>query len=114
MVQTKDGVGTNPWIEFVRECAKNYKSAAQPAKEHAKDTKHTNRAKGANGAKHAKGTKHAAMTKEEQTVKEWRNRQQEVYKKQSHANMRRSNEIAQKAEQEHLVRKRRATVQKEN
>ena len=73
----------------MRECAKEYKSSKQPAKEQAKDT---------NGGKGAKGTKHAAISKEEQTVKGWKDRQQEVYKKQSHANMKRSNEIAQKAE----------------
>ena len=114
MVQTKDGVGTNPWIEFVKECAKEYKSSKQPAKEQAKDTKGTNGGKGANGAKgtnggkHTKGTKHAAISKEEETLKEWKDRQQEFYKKQSHANMKRSGEIAQKAEAQHLARKNRA------
>ena len=110
MVQTKDGVGTNPWIEFVRECAKEYKSTTQPAKEQAKGGHDTKRA---NGAKGGKGGKGAAMTKEEQTVKGGKDRQQEVYKKQSHANMKRSGEIAQKAEREQLIRKRLTTKQKD-
>ena len=107
MVQTKDGVGTNPWIEFVRECAKEYKSTTQPAKEHAKGGQNT---KHANGAKHGKGT----ASKEQRTVEEWENRKQDVNKKQSQANMKRSGEIAQKVEQDHLVRKRITTKQKEN
>ena len=99
---------------------KEYKSTTQPAKEQAKgghDTNRANGAKGTNGGKGgngAKGGKGAAMTKEEETVKGWKDRQQEVYKKQSHANMKRSGEIAQKAEQDHLVRKRLTTKQQEN
>ena len=97
MVQTKGGVSSNPWIDYVRKCAKEYKSS----KEQAKDTKHT------------KGTKHAAISREEQTVKGWKDRQQEVNKKQSHANMKRSGGIAQKAEREQLTMKRLTTKQKD-
>ena len=90
----------------MRECAKEYKSTTQPAKEHAKGGQNT---KHANGAKHGKGT----ASKEQRTVEEWDNRKQEVNKKQSRANMHRSNEIAQKAEQEQLTRKRLTSKQKD-
>ena len=103
MVQTKAGVSSNPWVDYVRKCAKEYKSS----KEQAKDTKSTN---GGKGAKHAKRT----ASKEEAEVRKWKDRQEEVYRKQSHANMKRSGEIAQKAEQNHSVRKRLTTKQKEN
>ena len=117
MVQTKGGVSSNPWVKFMRKCAKEYESSKQPATEQAKGGHDTKHAKGATGGKHTKGPtggKHTAMTKEEETVKGWKDRQQEVYKKQSHANMKRSGEIARKAEQDHLVRKRLTTKQKEN
>ena len=103
MVQTKAGVSSNPWVDYVRKCAKEYKTSKQPAKE----TKSTN---GGKGAKHAKGT----ASEEQRTVEKWENRKQDVNKKQSHANMKRSGEIAQKVEQDHLVRKRITTKQKEN
>ena len=92
MVQTKGGVSSNPWVDYVRKCAKEYKSSKEQAKEQAKGT----------------------ASKEQRTVEEWENRKQDVNKKQSHANMKRSGEIAQKVEQDHLVRKRITTKQKEN
>ena len=101
MPGTASSSKNNAWIAYVRQCAKEYKSSKEQAKV-------------ATGGKHTKGTKHAAISKEEQTVKGWKDRQQEVYKKQSHANMKRSGEIARKAEQNHLVRKRLTTKQKEN
>ena len=101
----KQGVSSNEWIEFVREWAKNYKLSKQPATEQAKDTKH---AKGTTGGKHTKGTRHAATSKEEAELKQWKNRQEEAYRKSSHSNMKRSGEIAQKAEAQHLARKNRA------
>ena len=106
MVQTKGGVSSNPWVDYVRKCAKEYKSSKEQAKEQAKDTKSTN---GGKGAKHAKGT----ASKEEAEVRKWKDRQEEVYRKQSHANMKRSGEIAQKAEREQLTRKRLTTKQKD-
>ena len=90
-MQTKGGVSSNPWVDYVRKCAKEYKSSKEQAKEQAKGT----------------------ASKEQRTVEEWENRKQDVNKKQSHANMKRSGEIARKAEQD-LVRKRLTSKQKEN
>ena len=81
MVQTKGGVSSNPWVDFMRECAKEYNSSKEQAK-------------------HAKGT----ASKEEAEVRKWKDKQEDVNKKQSHANMKRSGEIAQKAEQNHSKR----------
>ena len=44
--------------------------------------------------KDTKGT----VSKEQQTVQDWKKRQEQIHRKQSHANMRRSSEIAQKAD----------------
>ena len=106
MPGTASSSKNNAWIDYVRECAKEYKSS----KEQAKDTKH---AKSTTGGKHTKGTKHAAMSKEEAELKQWKNRQEEVYRKSSHSNMKRSGEIAQKAEREQLTRKRLTSKQKD-
>ena len=75
---------------------------AQPAK--TAKPKHTETTK----PKHAKTTRAAGASKEEKEVRKWQEEKAEVYRKQAHANMQRARDHAQKAEQEHLARQRRA------
>ena len=77
MVQTKHKAKIHPRVEYLKV------RAEYTTKPVAKQTK---RAKG------------KAMSKEEEIVQQWKRRQEEVYRRASHANMLRSNEIAQKAE----------------
>ena len=58
--------------------------------------------------KHAKTTRAAGASKEEKEVRKWQEEKAEVYRKQAHANMQRARDHAQKAEQEHFARQRRA------
>ena len=58
--------------------------------------------------KHAKTKRAAGASKEEKEVRKWQEEKAERYRKQAHANMQRARDHAQKAEQEHLARQRRA------
>ena len=96
---------TKPQINYLKmhsgtdtetETRKMYKSTKPPVTKDTKDTKDT------------------AMNKEQETVKGWKHRQEQIHKKQARVHMRRSIEIAHKAEHNHLARKRRLSMQKKD
>ena len=104
MVQTKDGVGTNPWIEFVKGCAKEYKSSKEHASTH-QDNKGTASINGKDQQSLTKITKIAKMKRLTSKQKDPNNL--------STTGVKRSEEIAQKAEREQLTRKRLTSKQKD-
>ena len=110
MPGTASGTKNNAWLQYMRDCAAKYHElhGTQPTKHakptHAKPT-HTK-------PTHAKTKRAAGASKEEKEVQKWQDEKAETHRKQAHAHMQRAREHAQKTEQEHLARQRRAATKK--
>ena len=102
MPGTASSSNNNAWIAYISKCAKTFLEE-QSLKPNSPKAPHKPKDKAGHD-----GHDGNDQAKEQAQIKEWKNRQEEVYRKSSHANMRRSNEIAQKAEGEHVARKPRA------
>ena len=99
MVQTRKGVANNDWLSFMKACAVEYKKQKAEAQRTAKD-----------GGKKRDTSRRASNEQAalKQQLDEWNGRKEARQRELSHAHMKRSLEVAQKAEAEQKQRRARA------